>query len=155
MRHFLLGGRDVSPAYRGALWVGLLCVYSGAGWLFALIRAAGSGWLPGSAALLICLGGALAVGVGLCAGERWAWAGATCLAVVYATGAFLLTGWLAWGLATHPEALSWQPVVAGLPREAALRGAIIAGASAAAAILALRVLWRAQSEFDIPYRRTF
>lgn len=156
MRHFLLGGYEgASPAYRAVLWLGLLLVYSGAVWLLAMLSAASTGWLAGAVALLVCLVGALALGVGLCAAERWAWAGATCLAAVYAACAAAALALLGGALANQGNALSWQPLVAGLNRLTIERWLGIAAGICVGSLAALWILWRAQPEFDIPHRRTF
>jgi hypothetical protein len=53
------------------------------------------------------------------------------------------------------RALSWQPVAAGLPLAAALRVLLLAVVVFAGAVGALWLFWRAQPEYDVPYRRSF
>lgn len=134
---------------------GLACVYSGIPWLFALLGAISSGWLPGAAAEAVCLAGSLAVGVGLCAGERWAWASATCLAAIYAVGAAGIATALGSGIAGSGSALSWQPVAAGLTSGVAIRTVVLSVCALPVALGLLTLLWKAQPDFDVPYRRAF
>lgn len=156
MRHLLFGSQDAaSPALRYVLWLGLLTVYSGVLWLLGIFAAATNGWMVGAGILLLRLAGTLAVGVGLCAGERWAWAAATCLAAVYATLAAAAGSLVISGLASHPAALSWQPVAVGLNTYLAQRVLACSGALVAGGAGALWLLWRAQPDFDVPYRRSF
>lgn len=139
---------------RWATLAGLACVYSGVPWLFALIGAVNSGWAAGIAAYAVCLAGTLAVGVGLCAGERWAWAAAVCLGAIYAAGALVVTAVLLTGMLTV-RALSWQPVAAGLTYATAARVVSLALLVLAGSAGALALFWRAQGEFDVPHRRAF
>ena len=91
MRYSLWGDGSRSPG-RAATAAGLLWVYSGVPWLLGMSGALNQGWILGGAACGVCLAGSLAVGVGLCACERWAWAAGTCLAILYTASSAGLAG---------------------------------------------------------------
>jgi len=137
-------------------WLGLAWVWSGALWLLAAYGAFQAGWAGGVLLLAGRMGAAVAVGVGLCARERWAWAAGVCTAALYLVTAGSL-GLLATGtLATLPPGtLSWQPVFWGLSSEQAGRAAWAAGGVAGMSLLGFLVLWRSRSLCDIPIRRVF
>ena len=139
-----------------ASWIGLLYVYSGLIWLWALwsaIRADAGG--P-AFVLGLRLAVTVAVGVGVCATERWGWAAMCCHLAIHAVGALLIAVVSGWALATRPpNILSWQPVLYGLVSADTLRLLTGSVAVVLAAGAALRVLWPAQTHFDVPYRRPY
>ncbi|MFN3648870.1 MAG: hypothetical protein ACK47B_04740 [Armatimonadota bacterium] len=137
-------------------WVGMACVYSAALWLLGLFLSAFGGWPEGAVAMALRMAGTLALGVGLCALERWAWATAVCLAGLYAVvsvGWAATAGW-AW-LSARPGTLSWMPVFLGLNLESCARLSVLAVAAALVSGGLCYLLWRAQPEYDVPYRRPY
>lgn len=146
---------DYGPG-AAASWIGLICVYSGLIWLWALWSAV-RGEAGGTAFVLgLRLACTVGVGVGVCANERWGWAAMCCHLAIHAVGALPIAALSGWALATRPpNILSWQPVLYGLVSADAFRlflGAVVVVAVAASA---LRILWAAQSHFDVPYRRPY
>jgi hypothetical protein len=138
------------------VWVGLIWVYSGVCWLLGLFAASQAGWPEGVLALAVRLAAALAVGVGLCALERWAWGPAVCIAGMYAAlGGVLAVSAFYTLLTLPPTALSWMPVFWGLRRGTTLDLGLAALLCAAAGAASLAVLWRAKEQFEVPYRRSF
>lgn len=134
-------------------WIGLLWVYSGVFWIALLLRAG----TPGSGGVIaLRLALTLALGIGLCALDRWAWAGAVCLTSIYTLVCGAAAGAAGWTLLSLPAGtLSWKPVLWGLNAAACGR---IAGASAAVALLSgglCLALLRAAPEFDVPAGRVF
>lgn len=151
------GRRFLERARKSAVaWLGLAWVYSGALWLLAAFWIARSGDPAVSIAGVLRLGATLVIGAALCAGERWAWAVAMCLCVaegVLLTPLALLAG-RAWLGAPGPLP-PWQPVFLGLNASSTLGLAAGGLAAALASAVGLVVLWRAQGQFDVPYRRPF
>jgi hypothetical protein len=145
--------RDIPPVL---FWVGLLWVYSGILWLLGMLAAAQSGWPGGTFALALRLGATLAIGVGLCAMERWAWAPAVCLAGFYGCIAAGVAALSTWSLVTAPaSALSWTPLLWGLNRLNCGRLAVFSLVVAVAGAGACSILWRMQTQYDVPHRRGF
>ena len=136
--------------------LGLLWVWSAPLWLLAAMVAWWSEWYLGAGVLLLRLILTMVLGVGLCAGEIWAWAEGFCLAILHlsATG-ILFLGALATLLFLPAGTLSWKPVFFGLTTGRCLDVAIAAGIISAASVLTALLLWRSQSQFDLPYRRPF
>lgn len=142
------------PGHSPALTIlGLAWVYSGALWLLMLPAAA---WPLGTMSMVLRLAATLAVGVGLCAMERWAWAWATSLATVYAGLGLGLGAGISWALAVDASrALSWEPVFFTMNTAACARLAPFCWAGAVAGAANLWLLWRNQAQFEIPHRRPF
>jgi hypothetical protein len=145
--------RSTAPAVH---WLGLAWVYSSVLWLAAAFLlfshgAPGVGLVAGSRLVVT-----LALGIGLCAGECWAWAPAVSLAVFYGFCGGSLAAIVACTLLTLPPGtLSWMPVFLGLTPGPALR---LGAAGALVALVSLgtfRALWTAQPHFDVPHRRPF
>jgi hypothetical protein len=152
MRERLLH-RDVWPVL---FWVGLAWVYSGAFWLLGLLTAAQSGWPAGTLALAMRLGGTLAIGVGLCAVERWAWAPALCLTGFYACVGLVVAGITAWAALFPPAGtLSWTPVLWGMPVDQCVRVCVLCAALFLLCAAVAGVLWHGRSQYEVPYRRAF
>jgi hypothetical protein len=59
------------------------------------------------------------------------------------------------GIATSGGALSWQPVAAGLTSGIAIRALVLSVGALPVALGLLTLLWKAQPDFDVPYRRAF
>lgn len=134
-----------------AAWLGLVWVYSGALWLVAMWL----GWNGGRgelALLAFCRATAtVGIGVAVCGTERWGWATAVCLGVLYAVFGAGLAALVGTALAQRPPgSLSWQPVLWGLPAAQCLRVLQAAGAVTLAGLITAVPLWRARTHFDVP-----
>jgi len=137
-------------------WLGVCWIYSAVFWLWAVHGAYLAGWGEGLVANLVRLALTLALGIGLCATERWAWAGVVSVAFVYGALATLVAVAASWTLATpSPTTLSWMPVFFGLNTAECRRVCTAAWATAALSALVLWLLWSAQEHCDIPHRRPF
>jgi hypothetical protein len=136
-------------------WLGLAWVYSGILWLIPLWL----GWTAGNLELVglafLRMVATLSVGVAICANERWGWATALVLAGSYTVLSIAVLGVILFALLTHPDALSWQPVLGGLTaaqsRPLLVGAAVVVGACLGAIVL----LWRARSGYDVPPRRVY
>jgi hypothetical protein len=155
--------RAPSPRATGPRWlrleggtaVGLGFVYLGIPLLAAVVHYAPQGSLLLTASLAVCLIGSLALGVGLCAHERWAWAAAVSLCVLAAGCSVAVAGAAIAALAAQSRALSWQPVFWGLPRASTQNLVCGAALTAGLAAAAVAVLWRGQADYDVPHRRAY
>lgn len=142
---------------RAANWLGLAWVYSGAFWLMALYGAVTSGWPEGAFAIALRLVATLALGVGLCALERWAWATVVSACAFY-TAVGLAAALLAViKLTAGPPGsnLSWMPVLWGLRASTVASGGWLGIAGGAVAGGMLLFLWHARPLYDVPPRRAF
>lgn len=145
-----------SRGYPITAWVGLLWVYGAAWFVFAAVQANNLGWPAGIAAALLRLAATLAIGVGLCATERWAWGPAVSLSGFYTVlAAALAVRATAFVAAPPPGTLSWMPVFLGLNLAGCGRAAFYAWGAALLSLGTLVVLWRTQPQFDIPFRRAY
>jgi hypothetical protein len=150
-----------APGYSKGAWAALMglslaWVYSGLFWIGGLFVAASSGWPLGAVAMGIRLVASLALGIGLSATERWAWAPVVCLSALYgsvAGGVALLAGWTF--LTLPASTLSWMPVFWGLNRHHCGEVACMAAAVALLSGSVLWLLWSGLAEFDVPERRPF
>ena len=139
-------------------WLGLAWVYSAAFWLLAVFTVP---WpidaLPAAmGSMLLRMVATLAIGIGLCATERWGWASTVCIAGPYAVFTTALAGTGSWRLMTLPRTtLSWTPVFWGAT--ASLTGFVVVWSWIAAAVswAVLSLLWQAREHFDVPARRPF
>jgi len=142
--------------YPAATYLGLLWVYGAAGCLLAAFAAGGLEWTGGVIAVMVRMAATVAVGVGLCAAERWAWGPAVALSGLYSLAAAGLASRATWILVAPPAGtLSWMPVFWGLNLAGCARVAFVGWIAAAIAGANLWLLWRAQGHFDIPYRRPY
>jgi hypothetical protein len=148
-----LSVKDAAPV---ATWLGLVWVYSCAFWLLGLVASAAAGEAGSMMAMGVRLAASVVVGIGLCAAERWAWAQAICLTILYAAGAGTLALTAGWALLNAPlNVLSWKPVFLGLTPAESIRLAWSAAGVAAVSSGIVWLLWRAQLQFDVPYRRPY
>lgn len=142
--------------YPAAAWLGLLWVYSAAFFLLGTFSANDLGWTGGMVGALLRLLATVAVGVGLCAGERWGWGSAVALGSVYSVLAAGFAARATWIYAAPPPGtLSWMPLLWGLNLAGCGRAALFAWGAAALAAGNLWMLWRTQGQFDVPYRRSY
>ena len=146
-------GRSASGAIN---WLGLVWVWSGGLWLLGLLLMAAMGQPGGVLAFAVRLAVSLAVGVGLCALERWAWAAVVCVSAFYTAISASVAVAAGSTLVTLPSGtLSWMPVFLGMNVDRCL---FVASAAVVVAVLSgwsLHLLWRDQAEFGVPYRRPF
>ena len=144
------------PTRSWAPWLGLGWVYSGVFWLLCLFGTADSGGLHVVVAVAVRLAGTLALGIGVCATERWAWAAVVSLSGFHAAAATALATLGGAALLTAPPTTpSWKPLFLGYTLQGA-RGVVVAALCAAAvAAVNIGVLWPAQTQFDVPHRRSF
>lgn len=141
---------------KAASALGLAWVYSGALWLLLLALLAQGGYFLAAGGVCLRLVATLAVGVGLCGTERWAWAMAVCMAAFYlALGLAVGTGAAQALVLLPPGTLSWKPVFLGLNTDDTVRLLVGAGLAALVSGTNLALLWRTQAHFDIPHRRSF
>lgn len=139
-----------------ATWMGMLWVWMGVLWGFAAFRAGTGGGLWVACALGVRSIGTIALGIGLCAGERWAWAPAVCLTAFEAAVAIAGALGTAWILLTlSPYWLSWKPVFLGLTRPLVAQVMIGSGVVAALSGACAALLWSTRPTFDVPRRRHF
>jgi hypothetical protein len=138
-----------------AAWLGLAWVYSGLLWLLGLLFMVSWGWPAGALTMAARLAATLALGVGLAATERWAWAGAVCLAAFYAALGLGAAAGGAWLLVSAGSVAPWTPLFLGFTAEMCRRAAWIGGAAAVAGAVSIRLLWQDQAEFNVPRRRPF
>lgn len=137
-------------------WIGMAGVYLGTLTLLALLTTGGGFAVPALAALVLRAAAAVALGIGICGLERWAWAVAVCLSALHLGVDGLLALIAGWRCMTLPSSvLSWQPVFHGLTADNCGGVAIVAGVGAVLAALVLYSLWTAREQFDVPYRRAF
>ncbi|HTE20890.1 MAG TPA: hypothetical protein VK689_21200 [Armatimonadota bacterium] len=144
------------PAGSWTPWLGLAWVYSGVFWLLCLFATAGWSDRGVAASVAVRLAGTLAFGIGVCATERWAWAGVVCLAGFHLAAATVLATLAGVALLTAPPTtLSWTPLFLGYTVEGCRRIVVFAGVAAVMAAANIGILWRAQAQFDVPHRRPF
>ena len=144
------------PAGSWTPWLGLGWVYSGVFWLLCLFATAGWSDRGVAAAVAVRLAGTLALGIGVCATERWAWAGVVCLSGFHFAAAMVLAALTGTALLTAPPTtLSWVPFFLGYTVEGCRRVLLSAGVAAGVAALNIGILWGAQAQFDVPHRRPF
>lgn len=128
-------------------WLGLFWVYSGAGWLLALYLAAESGNFINCLLLTPPLALTLAVGIGLCAGEVWAWSAAMVISVLGAAQAALAAGMAAYSLFTLPSSyLPWLPAFFARTGEDAGRLALTAALVCGVLLVQIYILRRSYAE---------
>lgn len=148
-----LFSRGASPV---VIWLGLAWVWSGVFWLLGVLSLAGRGWLFGAIAMAVRLVATLVLGVGLCATERWAWAGAVCLTALHAALGGGLAAWATHALVTLPPGVyPWRPLFLGLSAYQLSRILYLLWLAPAAAAGILLLLWRYQAQYDVPFRRAF
>jgi len=137
-------------------WLSLLWVWSSLGWLVVGLAVWSDQALAVSAVIALRLLFHLAVGVGLCAGERWGWAWAVCACVLgtLTAGAVAVTSATAW-LLVPADALSWKPVYLGLVPAQVIPVALGSLLTTVVCGLILCLLLREQRQFEIPHRRSF
>lgn len=151
----------MSPRFRltgplSVFWLGLLWVWSGAPWFFAMLGALMAGLPLAGAAMFVHLLGAIGIGIGLSANERWGWAAAFCVSSLYLAGGGLLAVGAAWTLVMLPPGtLSWHPVFLGLTREQTARAVLYGAAVGLLGLGNLWLLWRHQEHYHVPDRRPF
>jgi hypothetical protein len=137
-------------------WLSLAWVYSAALWVLLLVGSLSAGWMGLAALAALRLAGTLAIGIGLCAGERWAWANAVCLALFEGGAAATLALFLNARLAALPagtfsvQRVHWDLMVFQLRQAVQGAGAVVLLWIGVGALL-----WRLQDEYDIPHRRPF
>jgi hypothetical protein len=145
-----------SAATRAATWLGLFWVYAAALWLWWVFAAFGEGWLAGASLAGLRLVATLALGIGLCAAERWAWAWAVSLAALYAlltSGGLVAASLALWQ--SPADALSWTPILGPLnTRETSSLG-LSCGGLLALSCLNLWVLTRTGERFNVARHRVF
>jgi hypothetical protein len=137
-------------------WLGLAWVYSAVLWIVPIWI----GWSGenGELAVLAVLRmlATVALGVGICGNERWGWAAALALAGAYIVLSVSLLAVIGAALGSRPDgALSWQPVLWGLTAAHSSQLAALAGLVTAVSGVAVGLLWRARSGFDVPPRQVY
>ncbi len=148
--------RDGPERQHAASWLGLLWTYSGLIWLGGLVLMVTQGLPVGALAMGVRLAATLALGIGLAAAERWAWAAGVCLSALYGVLGLLAAAGLFLLRLSRPGAVPpWAPMGWGFTAEMCRVGTAVAAATAAASVVTLLVLWRSQSEFAVPERRPF
>src|SRR5687768_12719372 len=137
-------------------WLGLLWVYAAVFWLWLLGRTALNGDFSSALPVMLRMVATMAIGVGLCAGERWAWAPAVVLAGLYGAlaGAGAFIGAVA--LARLPGGwLSWRSVLGGMNASTTFAAIWMLTSTAAVCGGTLSVLWKRREAYDVASRRSF
>jgi len=152
------GLRSLAFGRRGsaAAWLGLAWVLSNVPLAFGLLTIAAAGWIGGAAAGAVRLAGMLAIGIGLCAGERWAWAMGVCASLYYLVAAAAGCCVIGWAAATvSPTAPPWVPLVFGLNRGQCRLAVLAAVAGIVLALACLAILLPAREDYDVRFRRVY
>lgn len=137
-------------------WLGLAGVYSAAFWAIPVWLGWSGGNGEAAALAFLRMLATVALGVGICGNERWAWATAMALAGAYIVLGVSLCLLIAAALASRPEgALSWQPVLWGLTAASCQLLAALLGLASLISGATGWLLWRAQSGFDVPNRQVY
>ena len=137
-------------------WLGLLWVYAAVFWLWLLARTALSGDWATALPVLLRMTATMIIGVGLCAGERWAWAPAVVMAGMYGLVAALgaVIGLVA--LVRLPGGwLSWRTVLGGMNASTTFAAVWLMTSTAAVCGGTLSVLWTRREAYDVAHRRAF
>lgn len=137
-------------------WLGLLWVYAAVFWLWLLGRTAFDGEWSAALPVFLRMVATMIIGIGLCAGERWAWAPAVVLAGLY--GAVAALGAVLGGvaLARLPGGwLSWRAVIGGMNASTTLAAVWLLSSTAAVSAGTFAVLWKRREAYDVATRRVF
>jgi hypothetical protein len=137
-------------------WLGLLWVYAAVFWLWLLARTGLNGDFAAALPVLLRMGATMALGIGLCAGERWAWAPAVVMAGMYGLVAALAALFGAITLARLPGGwLSWRAVIGGMNASTTFAAVWLLTSTAAVCAGTLSVLWKRRESYDVTSRRSF
>jgi hypothetical protein len=147
---------EADSAANPPAWLGLLWVYAAVFWLWLLGKTAINGDFAAALPVLLRMVATMAVGVGLCAGERWAWAPAVVLAGLYGAIAALAAGIGLVALVRLPGGwLSWRSVIAGMNASTTFTAIWLLTSTAAICGGTLSVLWKRREAYDVASRRSF
>lgn len=137
-------------------WLGLLWVYAAVFWLWLLARTAMTGEFAAALPVFLRMVATMAIGIGLCAGERWAWAPAVVLAGMYGALAAIGAALALIALARLPGGwLSWRTVIGGMNAQTTFAAIWMMSSTAAVCAGTLNVLWKRREAYDVASRRSF
>jgi hypothetical protein len=151
MRKLEADSAAVPPA-----WLGLLWVYAAVFWLWLLARTGIHGDWAAALPVFLRMAATMAIGIGLCAGERWAWAPAVVLAGMYGVLAGLGAALGLVAVARLPGGwLSWRAVIGGMNAQTTFAAIWLMTSTAAVCAGTLSVLWKRREAYDVASRRAF